>query len=295
MDPLNLGVLASHNGTNLQAIIKACEDKTLNARCRVVISNNSRSIALHRARYHEISAVHLSGKTHPDPHALDSAIENTLSHHDVSLVVLAGYMKLLGPKTLSRYRGRIVNIHPGPLPEFGGQSMYGDRVHRAVLDARRPTTGVTVHLVDELYDHGNILDSTEVEILDDDTVETLRDRVQTVEHSFFVDTLRRFNTKGFQFRFKHWPRTDCNSGKSMENTLNWNTSNRFSTNGFTLDYSNMVHEASAKSADYILKIDNPKRSFTKRLQLELKFRRRPLPQHPYTKRPADASRSFQSV
>ena len=205
MDPLNLGVLASHNGTNLQAIIKACEDKTLNARCRVVISNNSRSIALRRARNHSIPALHLSSKTHPNPEVLDEAIADALAHHDVELVVLAGYMKLLGPTTLARYRDRIVNIHPGPLPEFGGRGMYGDNVHRAVLDARRPTTGVTVHLVDEFYDHGLILDLSEVPVEEHDTVETLRARVQMEEHRFYVSILQRTASGPIQLRFLKEP------------------------------------------------------------------------------------------
>ena len=152
--PLNLGVLASHTGTTLQAIIDACEEGRLNAQIRVVISNNSGSMALQRARNHAIPAFHLSGKTHPDPDALDAAVADVLSQHGVDLVALAGYMKLLGPNTIARFRGRIVNTHPGLLPEFGGRGMYGDRVHRAVLEAERRVTGVTVHQVDERYDHG---------------------------------------------------------------------------------------------------------------------------------------------
>ncbi len=189
--PLNLGVLASHTGTNLQAIINACEQGSLNARCRVVISNNSRSMALRRARNHAIPALHISGKTHPDPDALDSAIENTLANYNVNLVVLAGYMKLLGPKTLARYRGRVVNTHPAMLPGFGGRGMYGDKVHQAVLNASLRTTGVTLHLVDEIYDHGDILAQTEIPVMDDDTVDTLRDRVQSVERRFYVETLQK--------------------------------------------------------------------------------------------------------
>ena len=192
--PLNLGVLASHTGTNLQAIIKACENKTLNARCRVVISNNSRSIALRRARNHGIPALHISGKTHPFAEAQDSAIEEALASHDVNLVVLAGYMKLLGPKTLDRYRGRIVNTHPAMLPGFGGRGMYGDKVHQAVLNAGLRTTGVTVHLVDDIYDHGDILAQTEIPVMDDDTLDTLRDRVQSVERRFYVEILQKIAT-----------------------------------------------------------------------------------------------------
>lgn len=192
--PLNLGILASHTGTTLQAIIDGCKQGRLNARIRLVISNNSHSLALQRARNNAIPALHLSSYTHPASSDLDSAIAGALSRHDVDLVVLAGYMKLLGPVTLRRFRNRIVNTHPALLPEFGGRGMYGDNVHRAVLSAQRKTTGVTVHLVDELYDHGPILAQTEVPILPNDTLPSLRDRVQTAERRFYVETLQKIAT-----------------------------------------------------------------------------------------------------
>ncbi len=271
MDPLNLGVLASHNGTNLQAIIDACKGKHLKAKCQVVISNNSRSMALQRARDHGIPTWHLSSKTHPNPEDLDNTIESTLDDHEVDLVVLAGYMKLLGPKTVSRYRGRIVNIHPGPLPRFGGQSMFGDRVHKAVLDAGIRTTGVTVHLVDEVYDHGNVLDWTEVEIMADDTIESLRNRVQTVEHSFFVDALKRLNTNGFQLRFKPWPSPECIFDEEEHKNSFEDVLKKFNTDRILTRYSNVVRKASPYSADYVVRFDNMKKTLTEYFQLELKL------------------------
>lgn len=227
MDPLNLGVLASHNGTNLQAIIDACEQGQLNAHIRVVISNNSRSLALQRARNHHIPALHLSSHTHPDADDLDLAIADALSDHDVDLVVLAGYMKLLGPRTLARYRDCIVNIHPALLPEFGGRGMYGDRVHRAVLVAGRRTTGVTVHLVDEFYDSGKIIDRAEVDVDRNDTVETLRARVQNVEHSFYVNTLKKLIANGVQcgLKLRHRPKSTIEHGIGYHTTINLGSSN----------------------------------------------------------------------
>jgi len=124
---LNLGFIASHNGTNMQAIIDACSQGRLDAVPCAVISNNSKSGALERARNEGIPYYHLSGKTHPDPRELDKAIIEAFLKHKVNLVILAGYMKKLGPHTLTAYRNRILNIHPALLPKFGGKGMYGDK------------------------------------------------------------------------------------------------------------------------------------------------------------------------
>jgi phosphoribosylglycinamide formyltransferase-1 len=188
---LRLGFLASHGGSNVQAILDACSEGRLDAEPRVVISNNSNAPVLERARKASIAAVYLSSQTHPDPDRLDEAILATLDGHDVNLVVLAGYMRKLGPKTLARFRGRIVNIHPALLPKFGGQGMYGRRVHEAVLAAGERVTGATVHLVDEEYDHGPVLAQREVAVMADDTPDTLAARVLEVEHALYVETLRR--------------------------------------------------------------------------------------------------------
>ena len=111
----------------------------------------------------------------------------------MDLVVLAGYMKILGPRTISRYRGRILNIHPALLPRFGGEGMYGKRVHEAVLAAGETVTGVTIHMVDEEYDHGPIVARCEVSVLEDDTVDSLAERVLRREHGFYVETLQRIS------------------------------------------------------------------------------------------------------
>jgi len=185
--PVNLGFLASGRGSNLQAVIEACKSGRLSATPRVVISNNSDSGALERSRREGIPAYHLSSHTHGE--GLDEAILQTLRRHEVQLVVLAGYMKKLGPRTLAAYRNRIVNIHPALLPKFGGQGMYGMNVHKAVIEAGERESGVTIHLVDEEYDHGTILAQTRLPVLPDDTPQTLAQRVLEREHSFLVETL----------------------------------------------------------------------------------------------------------
>ena len=186
-----LGFLASHGGSNMQAIIDACKEGRLDAEPAVVISNNSDSTSLGRARREGIPGYHLSGKTHPDPEQLDTAILQALQDHDVDLVILAGYMKLLGPKTLERFRRRILNIHPALLPKFGGKGLYGRAVHEAVLAGGEKVTGVTIHLVDERYDRGPIVAQCEVPVVEGDTPDSLAARVLESEHRLYADTLQR--------------------------------------------------------------------------------------------------------
>jgi phosphoribosylglycinamide formyltransferase-1 len=175
----------------MQAVIDACKSGRLDATPRIVISNNSTSGALERAKREGIPYAHLSSVTHPDPSELDRAILATLREHDVDLVILAGYMRKIGPQTLGAYAGRIVNIHPALLPRFGGRGMYGTRVHEAVLASGAEETGVTVHLVDAQYDHGPILAQRRVPVRPGDTAETLAARVLEQEHDLLVETLVR--------------------------------------------------------------------------------------------------------
>lgn len=175
----------------MQAIIDACKDGRLKAKPCVVISNNSGSTALKRARREGVPGYHLSDRTHPTPEQLDRAVLETLERHAVSLVILAGYMKLLGPRTVSRYRGRILNIHPALLPRFGGRGLYGRAVHEAVLAAGERVTGVTVHLVDDEFDHGPTVAQCRVPVRGDDTVDSLAERVLAREHELYIETLRQ--------------------------------------------------------------------------------------------------------
>jgi phosphoribosylglycinamide formyltransferase-1 len=193
MARLNLGVIASHGGSNLQAIIDASRSGRLDAAVRVVISNNGGAPALTRARNAGIPAYHLSAWTHPKPEALDEAILQALVAHEVEVVALAGYMKKLGPRTLGHFAGRILNIHPALLPKYGGKGMYGRHVHEAVLAAGEKVTGVTIHLVNEDYDSGPIIAQCEVPIHTGDTVETLSERVLQREHEFYVEALQQIS------------------------------------------------------------------------------------------------------
>lgn len=189
MNKINIGFLASCRGTNMQAIMDACKNGSLPAEPVVVISNNGSSGALDRAKSETIPAYHLSNKNYPDAEQLDQVISDTLQKHAVDLVLLAGYMKMLGPITLRLFKGRIINIHPSLLPKHGGRGMYGKHVHAAVLAAGDTETGVTVHLVDGKYDTGTILAQHKISVKKEDSAESLAERVLSVEHEFYVETL----------------------------------------------------------------------------------------------------------
>src|SRR5262249_34894338 len=188
---LRLGFLASHGGSNLQAIIDACRAGRLVADLCVLICNNSQAQALERARRAGIPTRHLSSHTPPSAEALARAMLETPRGHQVSLVVLAGYMRKLGPRTLAQYRGRVLNIHPALLPKFGGTGMYGARVHEAVIAANEKESGATIHLVTEEYDQGPIVAQSRIRVLPGDSAESLAARVLEVEHALYPQTLAR--------------------------------------------------------------------------------------------------------
>lgn len=187
---LNLGFLASHNGSNMQAVVRSCEEGRLGAIPRIVISNNKQSGALQFAQLHAIPCLHLSSASHKDPATLDKAILDALQENKVDLVLLVGYMKLLGPLTIAAYQGRILNIHPALLPKHGGQGMYGIRVHESVIAAAESETGVTIHHVNEQYDRGEIIAQCTVPVVPTDTPQVLAARVLQREHTFLVETLQ---------------------------------------------------------------------------------------------------------
>lgn len=190
-DVLRLGFLASHEGSTMQAILDACRSGELDAEPVLLISNNSRSRCVERAAEASVRTMHLSSHTHPDPDDLDHAILDALLDAHVDVVILAGYMKKLGAETLSTYQGRILNSHPALLPDFGGQGMYGDRVHQAVIESAVQESGCTIHLVDDEYDHGAIVSQRRVPVLSGDTSASLANRVREQERVLYQDTIAR--------------------------------------------------------------------------------------------------------
>ena len=186
---LKIGFLASGAGSSAQAIVAAIKAGELSAEPRLMVSNNKGSAALDWARAAGLPTISIP--TQADPDAADAKLADELVKHGVELLVLSGYLRRLGPRTLGRYAGRVLNIHPGPLPEFGGHGMYGRRVHEAVLAAGVVESGVCIHVVDGEYDRGPVIARRVVPVEPDDTAETLESRVRAAEPGFFVETLRR--------------------------------------------------------------------------------------------------------
>ena len=185
----NIAVFASGGGSNLQAIIDGCKAGKIPAKVCAVISNNSKSGAMERARNAKIPAFHFSAKTHPTSDELAAAILHTLKNCETDIIFLAGYMKKIDPSILREYANRIFNIHPSLLPKFGGKGMYGINVHQAVIDAGETETGVTIHRVDPEYDTGEYVAQRTVPVLPSDTAETLAARVLEAEHQFLVEVI----------------------------------------------------------------------------------------------------------
>ncbi len=186
---MRFAVLASHEGTTLQAVLDACADGALDAEVVLVVSNNSASGAIRRAAEANVPTLHLSGKTHPDPEAHDAALLQALTDNHADWILLLGYMKKLGASTLSAFSGRIINTHPALLPKFGGQGYFGRKVHEAVIEAGESESGATVHLVDVEYDTGPLLSQVRVPVIPGETVDSLEAKVKAAEQKLLIHTL----------------------------------------------------------------------------------------------------------
>ena len=189
MPRIKLGILASHGGSNMQAIMDRIAAGALEAEIVLVISNNSASGALERARRAGLPCLHLSTRTEGSDAALDARLAAELNAAGADLIILAGYMRPIGPAMLRAFPGRILNIHPALLPRHGGAGMYGIHPHAAALSAGDAESGATVHIVDDAYDRGPILRQERVPILPGDTPETLQQRVLAVEHKIYADVI----------------------------------------------------------------------------------------------------------
>jgi phosphoribosylglycinamide formyltransferase-1 len=188
---MNIAVFASHGGSDLQAIIDGCKQDKLNATVAGVISNNGDSMALERAKREHIPAYHMSAKKYGSEDLLAEELLKVLEEHQIDMIFLAGYMRMLHVDILTKYHNRVFNIHPALLPKCGGRGMYGMNVHTAVIEAKETETGVTIHRVNAEYDSGEIVAQTKVPVLENDTPEILAARVLEREHTFLVEVIAK--------------------------------------------------------------------------------------------------------
>ncbi len=181
----NLVVFASGGGTTLQAIIDSIEKKELDCKINLVISNSSDAYALERAKKAGIETYIIQNKKSSQ---IDLELENCLSQYSIDLIVLAGYLKKIGPKLVDKYT--IINTHPSLIPKFCGKGMYGMKVHEAVVEAHEKVSGATVHFVNNQYDEGNIIRQTKIEVLPNDTANDVAEKVKAAEKIQLIEVIK---------------------------------------------------------------------------------------------------------
>lgn len=185
----NVAVFVSGSGSNLQALIDATKAGILSAKIVLVVSNRRDAYGLERAAKEGIDTFVFKTKKYPSPEEAGRDLLGRLRERNVDYIALAGYLKLLPAELVREYRNRIVNIHPALLPKYGGKGMYGHFVHEAVIASGDKESGVSIHLVDEIYDHGKVLEQVRVPVMPDDTPDDLAARVLKQEHKLYARVL----------------------------------------------------------------------------------------------------------
>ncbi len=183
---LRVAVFASGGGSNFQSLVEHADLYQV----VLLICSHSDAGALARAQMLGVQAHVVSPRTYKDEDAYAAATLALLHQENVELISLAGYLSKIPSQIIDAFKGRILNIHPALLPNFGGKGFYGRRVHEAVIEAKHSVSGATVHFVDEGYDTGPILLQENVPVLQDDTPESLAARILTVEHQLFPKAVR---------------------------------------------------------------------------------------------------------
>jgi len=188
---IKIGILSSYNGSGYISIKKACEDGILNAKIVLVISNNSDANVLKDASSNDIPNFTINQKKYPDED-LDEKITNLMLEYNCDYIFLSGYMKKLGQKIVSTYENKIINSHPALLPNFGGKGMYGRFVHEAVVKAKAKQSGVTIHYVNNEYDKGEFILQNRLDIKENESVDSVENRVKELELSTIVEAFKTF-------------------------------------------------------------------------------------------------------
>ncbi|MBU0509301.1 phosphoribosylglycinamide formyltransferase [bacterium] len=184
--------MASGNGTLFETLVTRCRAGELDAEPVLLISSSPEAPVLQRARRLDVPSVVLERKTFAAGEEFTKTMLNCLRERNADLVCLAGYLKLIPSAVVQAFQHRMLNIHPALLPAFGGKGMYGMRVHEAVIEYGVRISGATVHLVDDEYDHGPVILQRAVFVRQDDTPDSLSQRVHEIEHDLYVDAVRLF-------------------------------------------------------------------------------------------------------
>ncbi|XPV68613.1 MAG: phosphoribosylglycinamide formyltransferase [Halarcobacter sp.] len=189
-----IGILSSHNGSGFDTIQKACLERILDAQIVLVISNNFDAKVLQKASNDNIPNFVINSKKFPQEN-LDKKITKLMLEYKVDYIFLSGFMKKLESNLISTYKNKIINSHPALLPKFGGKGMFGDNVHKAVLEAKEKNTGCTIHFVNENYDEGEYILQKSLEITDGDDVSSLSNRVKNLEAITIVEAFKKLLTR----------------------------------------------------------------------------------------------------
>jgi phosphoribosylglycinamide formyltransferase-1 len=187
----HVAVFISGSGTNLQALIDGTKAGIMAGKVVWVVASSAKAYGLTRAKNEGIETFVFELKKYPSLDAAAADLMAKLKERNVEYIALAGYLKLLPSNIVTAYRNRIVNIHPALLPKYGGKGMYGHHVHEAVLASGDKESGVTVHLVDEIFDHGKVLEQVRVPVMPGDTPDTLAARVLEQEHKLYPRVLNK--------------------------------------------------------------------------------------------------------
>ena len=187
---LNLAVLISGSGSNLQALMDACAQDDFPAQIQVVISNRPDAYGLGRAKAASIPAFCIDHKDFSDRAEFESALQSKLSEYPVDLICLAGFMRILTADFVEQWPNKMINTHPALLPKFGGEGMYGEHVHKAVLDAGEKESGCSIHYVIPEVDQGEVIIQKTVAVEPGDTTNTLAARVIAQEHIAYPEAVR---------------------------------------------------------------------------------------------------------
>jgi len=187
-----IAVFVSGGGSNFIAIHRQIIQGNILGKIVMVFSNNPNCGAIKFAEENSIPIFIINAARYPNAHTRDEFLLETCLKAEIDLICLAGFMKMLPKNIVKQYEYRILNIHPGLLPEFGGKGFYGTRVHEAVINTGKRESGATVHFVDEIYDHGPIILQKKVEVMETDTPESLAARVLKLEHELFPEVVKAF-------------------------------------------------------------------------------------------------------